>query len=67
MTNYKNSELKATAKRLGDNALQFSEHKKQIQYVRDFISRALYFNQLERTIILREAERHIQRVRYSDE
>ena len=64
---YEMSELKAMGEKLGENALEFGEPKKEIQWVREFITRALKFGELERNIVLLEAERHIQRVRYNDE
>jgi hypothetical protein len=64
---YEMSELKAMGEKLGENALEFGEPKKEIQWVREFITRALKFGELERNIVLNAAEHHIQRVRYNDE
>lgn len=64
---YEASELKAIGAKLGENALEFGEPKKEMQWVHDFIERVLYFGEIERNIVLNAAEHHIQRVRYNDE
>ena len=60
-------DLRAMGNILGRNALESAEVSKEIKWVQDWVNRNLLLAELDRSILINSAIKHIKEVRYKRE